>query len=94
MRRTTCQSQSQDPVESFLLTIYRVWSQISSSLGTLRSVFADNEVVAGALKKFILQLATPAAENLGWEFSGNEDYLTGQLRNLLIGMVGSAGHEG
>jgi aminopeptidase N len=73
--------------------IYRVWSQISSSLANLRSVFSQNELVATGLKKFALKLASPAADRIGWEFKSDDDYLTAQLRKLLIGMVGFAGDE-
>jgi len=41
-----------------------------------------------------LKLVTPAPEKVGWEFRADEDYLTGQLRKLLIAMAGEAGHEG
>jgi hypothetical protein len=74
--------------------ICSVWSQVSSSLANLRSVFSQNEQAAEGLKKFTLNLASPAAEKIGWEFAPNEDYLTVQLRKLLIGMAGNAGHEG
>jgi hypothetical protein len=71
-----------------------VWSQISSSLANLRSIFASNEAAAAGLKKFTLKLVSPSAERIGWEFTPEEDYLTGQLRKLLISMAGNAGHEG
>ena len=71
-----------------------VGSQLSSSLGNLRSIFAANEPVAAGLKKFILTLITPRAEEIGWEFKEGEGYLTGQLRRLLISMAGHAGHTG
>ncbi|KAL3713102.1 hypothetical protein TMatcc_001805 [Talaromyces marneffei ATCC 18224] len=73
---------------------YLVWQQISSSLASLRTTFSSNEAAAAALKKFKLNLVTPAAEKVGWEFRSDEDYLTGQLRKLLIAMAGEAGHEG
>ena len=72
---------------------YLVWSQISSSLSKVRSVFSSNKEVADGLKKYVLKLVSPAAESIGWEFSDKEDYLTGQLRKLLIAMAGGAGHE-
>ncbi|PWY86328.1 aminopeptidase B [Aspergillus sclerotioniger CBS 115572] len=72
---------------------YLAWSQISSSVANLRSVFALNESVAAGLKKFSLELASPAANKIGWEFSSEDDYLTVQLRKLLIGMAGLAGHD-
>ncbi|KAF7593156.1 hypothetical protein BBP40_011869 [Aspergillus hancockii] len=72
---------------------YLVWSQISSSLANLRSVFSQNELVGTGLKNFALKLASPAADKYGWEFKPDDDYLTVQLRKLLIGMVGFAGDE-
>jgi ERAP1-like C-terminal domain len=72
----------------------RVWSQISSSLAKCRSVFASNPKVFDGLTKFTLKLVSPAAEKIGWDFKDNDDYLTVQLRKLLLGMAGGAGHEG
>jgi hypothetical protein len=77
-----------------LTILDRVWSQLASSLGNLRSIFTGNEPVATGLKKFVLNLVTPAAEEIGWEFKEGEDYLTGQLRRLLISVAGQAGHTG
>ncbi|GES65620.1 aminopeptidase [Aspergillus terreus] len=74
-------------------TNYLVWSQISASLGNLRSVFSQNEAVSAGLKKFTSSLSSPAAEKIGWEFKENEDYLTVQLRKLLISMAGIGGDE-
>ncbi|KAJ5665585.1 uncharacterized protein N7477_008033 [Penicillium maclennaniae] len=72
---------------------YLVWSQLSSSLASLRSVFSQNEQAGEGLKNFTRNLVAPAAEQIGWEFQLNEDYLTVQLRKLLIAMAGNAGHE-
>ncbi|XHF99081.1 hypothetical protein AWENTII_002590 [Aspergillus wentii] len=72
---------------------YLVWSQISSSVANLRSVFSKSESVAASLKKFTRELAGPAAEKIGWEFKPDEGYLNVQLRKLLISMAGVAGHE-
>ncbi|KAL8970817.1 MAG: hypothetical protein Q9183_001347 [Haloplaca sp. 2 TL-2023] len=69
-----------------------VWTQIVASLGTLRSVFAENLTVAEGLKQFTLELVSPVTEKLGWDFKADEDYLTGQLRALLISTAGGAGH--
>lgn len=73
---------------------YVVWAQISGSLAKVRSVFSSNKQILDALKKFTLKLCTPAAEKIGWESVPDEDYLTGMLRNLLLGMAAGAGHEG
>lgn len=64
-----------------------------ASLGNIRSVFAENEAVANGLEHFTLKLVSQATENLGWEAKADEDYLTGQLRALLISAAGGAGHS-
>lgn len=92
MRRIT--SQFRCSTNDDLLTFARVWSQISSSISSCRSVFAENESVSDGLKKFSLRLVSSAAEKIGWEFSPEEDFLTGQLRKLLLGMAAGAGHDG
>lgn len=72
---------------------YLVWSQILTNLANIRMTFSGVDDVSKALKKFMLKLVTPAVEKIGWEFKDSEDYLTGQLRVLLIGAAGVAGHE-
>ncbi|PYI13669.1 putative aminopeptidase [Aspergillus violaceofuscus CBS 115571] len=72
---------------------YLIWSQISTSIGNLRSVFAQNNSVSSGLKRFTLELVSQAAEEIGWEFEPEDDYLTVQLRKLLIGMACHAGHK-
>ena len=75
------------------LIMNSVWTQIISSLGNIRSIFADNKDLATGLRVFTARLVTPATEKIGWDFAPSEDYLTGQLRALLLGTAGSAGHE-
>lgn len=70
-----------------------VWSQIISSLGNIRSIFADNKKLDDGLKAFALRLLTPATDEIGWDFAPNENFLTGQMRALLISTAGNAGHE-
>lgn len=41
-----------------------------------------------------MKLVTPSVEKIGWTFSPDENYLTGQLRSLLISVAGNAGHKG
>lgn len=70
-----------------------VWSQITTSLAKIRSIFADNEEIATGLQKFTLKLVATATEKVGWTFGSNEDFLTGQLRALLISTAGNVGHQ-
>ena len=71
-----------------------MWLQIISCLAKVRSIFATNDVLSAGLKVFTLKLVESATEKIGWDFSPNDDYLTGQLRALLIRTAGSAGHQG
>ncbi|TVY43894.1 Aminopeptidase [Lachnellula occidentalis] len=74
-------------------TNYLVWSQILGSLGTVKSIFSEDTAVSEGLKKFTLKLITPAVEKIGWETSPNDDFLTTQLRSLLLLTAGLNGHE-
>jgi aminopeptidase N len=68
-----------------------VWSQITSSLAIIKSIFSEEEDIAKALEAFTVRLIEEAVKRVGWEHCPEEDYLTGQLRVLLIS---SAGHNG
>ena len=93
MRIATCKCTKS--FLEFILTARRVWAEVIEQLGKLRSVFSEaSPEIKANLKKFTLQLVSPAAEKIGWEFAKNEDFLTGRLRALLITAAGSAGHEG
>ncbi len=70
-----------------------VWSQITNSLTNIRSIFAENGIISVGLKKFTLNLVSAATDKIGWDFRPDEDFLTGQLRALLITVAGDAGHE-
>lgn len=72
---------------------YLVWSQVLSSLGTIKSVFSEDEEIVSALKSFTLKLTQKIVQKVGWEFAPDEGYLTGQLRALLISNAGFNGHE-
>jgi aminopeptidase N len=72
---------------------YLVWSQITSSLGTIKSIFSEDAVIRGALMRFALKLIDNAVSKLGWEFQPDEGYLTGQLRALLINSAGVNGNK-
>ncbi|KAF2146106.1 uncharacterized protein K452DRAFT_324140 [Aplosporella prunicola CBS 121167] len=73
---------------------YIVWQQILIALGNIRSIFSEDDEISKGLKLLARKLVTPATEEIGWEYADNEDYLTGQLRALLISAAGLAGHEG
>lgn len=72
--------------------LFSVWAQLLASLLNIRSIFAENIPVADGLKHFTLKLLSSATEEIGWEYRPEEDYLTGQLRALLIGTAGGARH--
>lgn len=70
-----------------------VWSQITTSLAKIRSIFAENEEILTGLRKFTLKLVAAATEKVGWYFGSDEDFLTGQLRALLVSTAANAGHQ-
>jgi aminopeptidase N len=72
---------------------YLVWSEVLSSLGKVRSTFSSDKEVSEGLRKYALKLTTAAVEKIGWTFGASDDYLTGQLRALLLSSAGLAGHE-
>lgn len=71
---------------------YLVWSQILGSIGTVKSVFSGDTEIADGLKKFTLKLIGDAVAKIGWETSPSDDFLTTQLRSLLILTAGRNGH--
>ncbi|KAG0648183.1 Aminopeptidase [Hyphodiscus hymeniophilus] len=72
---------------------YLVWSQILGSLDTVKSVFSDDEAIATGLRKFTLELTSPAVKRIGWDSSPDDDFLTSQLRSLLLMSAGLNGHK-
>ena len=71
-----------------------VWCQVVASLNSIRSIFSENETVAEGLKAFARRLYSRAVEKIGWHYPKDENFITGQLRSLLIAAAGSAGHQG
>lgn len=63
-------------------------------MGNVRSIFSGVEDVSAGLKKFSLNLVTPAVEKIGWEFKQGEGFLVGQQRAALILSAGLLGHKG
>lgn len=74
-------------------TNYLVWSEVLSSFNKIQSVFSDDEGVRDGLRQYKLKLVSSATDKVGWEFGPHDDYLTGQLRALLLQNAGLAGHE-
>ncbi len=72
---------------------YLVWSEVLSSLGKVRRTFSSDEQVSEGLRQYALKLTTAAVEKIGWRFQPNDDYLTGQLRALLLSSAGLSGHK-
>ena len=72
---------------------YLVWDQIQSSLSKVKMVFSKNQKISDGLKKFQGKLVAPSAEAIGWDFPKDEDFLTGQLRVLLLSMAAGSGNE-
>lgn len=74
-------------------TNFLVWSRVLASLGTVKSVFSEDEAITNALKRFTLKLISPAVERIGWESRAGDDFLVSQLRAALLLAAGVNGHE-
>lgn len=74
-------------------TNYFVWSQILSSLDSIRTSFIGDQLVSKGLKRFVIRLISPIVEKIGWESSLDDDILISQLRALLILTAGLNGHK-
>jgi aminopeptidase N len=72
---------------------YLVWSQLLGSLGHIKATFSEIPDVAEGLRKFSLKLLSPIVEKVGWDFKPTDDYLTTQLRALVLSNAGHSGHE-
>ncbi|KAF7561600.1 hypothetical protein G7046_g2545 [Stylonectria norvegica] len=69
-----------------------VWSQVLDSIGSVKSVFAEDAAIKKGLENFTLKLIDAKVKELGWDFPEGEDYLTNQLRRDLIGVAVASGH--
>lgn len=74
-------------------THYRVLSQALDSIGTLKSLFGDDEQVKKGLEKFTLELIDKALKQLGWEAKNGEDFNTSLLRKRLLLTAVANSHE-
>jgi aminopeptidase N len=72
---------------------YLVWSSILGSLGHIKAIFSETPDLQKGLQKFSLKLLAQVVDRVGWEYAPDEDYLTGQLRALVISIAGANGHE-
>ncbi|KAJ9056680.1 hypothetical protein DSO57_1030462 [Entomophthora muscae] len=74
---------------------YVVWSQVSTRLATLLSVwYEEPETIRTSLKGVRKDLFAKVISKLGWEFQAGESVLDGLLRALAIHNVGLSGdHE-
>jgi len=75
-------------------TEYFVWSQISTHLSNILSVWYEQPAdVKDGLKTLRRSLFAPIAHKLGWEFKATDDYLTNMLRVLVLSNAGRSGDQ-
>ncbi|KAK1833949.1 peptidase family M1-domain-containing protein [Podospora conica] len=74
-------------------THFRVLSQALDAIATLKSVFGEDEQIAGGLNKLTLEVIDKSLKELGWEAKAGEDFTTPQLRKRLLGAAVASGHE-
>ena len=66
-------------------TNFFVWDELLKRLGQLQSAWYEQpDKVINALRAFSMNLVSEKVVEVGWEAKPGEDYLTSQLRPLLI----------
>ncbi|KPM33936.1 Aminopeptidase 2, mitochondrial [Neonectria ditissima] len=73
---------------------YIVWDELSLRIGTLRDawIFEDDKTTT-ALKAFQLDLVSKKANELGWEFTDDDDHMTQRFKALMFGKAAISGDE-
>ncbi|KAI3646235.1 hypothetical protein MP228_009163 [Amoeboaphelidium protococcarum] len=67
---------------------YGVLQQIALDLGQFRTVFSNQpKEVLSKIAQLTLGVFLPAAKQVGWEYDSKEDFITKQLRSLVLGQV-------
>ncbi|CAG9938791.1 unnamed protein product [Clonostachys rosea f. rosea IK726] len=69
-----------------------VWSQVLDSVGSVKSVFGEDEDLKKGLSNFVVKLIDAKVKEIGWEAREGEDYLVGILRKSLISSAVASGH--
>lgn len=69
-----------------------VWKQITDSLASVHSVFAEDKDLDNSLKKFTVNLLDKKVKEIGWDYAEGEDYLTSEMRSQLIYTAVNNGH--
>ncbi len=69
-----------------------VWKQITDSLASVQSVFAEDEQIKDGLKKFNIKLLDAKVKEIGWDYPEGEDYLKSEMRSQLILSAVTNGH--
>lgn len=73
-------------------TDYNLWTEIFQQLAAINSVwFEQPEEIKTGIQKLIQALISYNLNRLGWEFPDGEDYLTSELRSLIINGAITAG---
>jgi len=72
-------------------TDFTVWSDLTTSLGSLESVFMEDADIHRSLMSFIQKLYSPIFNNLGWVAKPNESPLDTMLRPVILVMMAKTG---
>ena len=73
---------------------YIVWDRMLTSIMAVRYAWAfEPEPITAGLKKYMLDLCSDKAHQVGWDFGGDEDYNAHLLKALLFENAGKSGDE-
>ncbi|OAQ69696.1 aminopeptidase 2 [Pochonia chlamydosporia 170] len=69
-----------------------VWTQVLDSIGSVKSVFGEDEDIKKGLENFVVKLLSDKVTEIGWDGAEDEEYLTTMLRKRIILAAVANGH--
>ena len=73
---------------------YVVWGEILTRIATVRGAWMfESQATKDALKKFVRELTSPKAQELGWAFNESDGNILEQFKSMMFGSAGMAGDE-
>ncbi|KAK6198853.1 alanine/arginine aminopeptidase [Scheffersomyces amazonensis] len=74
---------------------YVVWDSILNKISSIKSVFIfDDESIRKGLDGFVLDLIEDKFNEIGWEFSDEDDFSSQNLKSTFFASAVSSGHQG
>jgi aminopeptidase 2 len=75
-------------------TEFVVWSEIIARIGSVQAAWIfEDKTVRDGLEKFLLDLTSKRAHELGWTFSDKDGHVEQQMKAMMFGSAGLSGDK-